>query len=95
MALAEYGATANRSAIRVARDTRWPHPAIHMFGWLKSHFFCFLLLISERGWVRQARTAGSLRSLQLSFYCGLDWMSSFTARMARRSIIWTNRLCEA
>ena len=23
---------------------RWPHPAIHMFAWLKSHFFCFLLL---------------------------------------------------
>ena len=36
-----------------------------------------------------------LRSLQLGFYCRLDWMSSFTARMARRSIIWINRLCEA
>jgi hypothetical protein len=46
-ALAEYGATANRSAIRVARDTRWPHPAIHMIAWLKSHFFCFLLLIGH------------------------------------------------
>src|SRR5262245_61677648 len=35
--LAEYCAATNRAAIRVARDTRWPHPAIHMFGWLKSH----------------------------------------------------------
>src|SRR4249920_1004218 len=37
-------AASNRSAVRVARDTRWPHPAIHMFAWLKCHFFCFLLL---------------------------------------------------
>ena len=32
----------------VARHTRWPHAAIHMFAWLKSHFFCFLLLICAR-----------------------------------------------
>ena len=51
-ALAEYGAATNRSAIRVARDTRWPHPAIHMFAWLKSHFFCFLLLICAQGSAR-------------------------------------------
>ena len=36
--LAEYRAAAERSATR-------PHTTIHMFGWLKSHFFCFLLLI--------------------------------------------------
>ena len=27
-------------------DSWWPHPAIHVFDWLKSHFFCFLVLIS-------------------------------------------------
>jgi len=36
--LAEYRAAAERSATR-------PHTTIHMFGWLKRHFFCFLLLI--------------------------------------------------
>jgi hypothetical protein len=36
--LAEYRAAAERSGTR-------PHTTIHMFGWLKSHFFCFLLLI--------------------------------------------------
>ena len=42
-------AASNRSAVRVARDAGRPHPAIHMFAWLKSHFFCFLLLICAQG----------------------------------------------
>ena len=40
---AEGRATSNRSAIWVARHTRWPHPAVHVFGRLKGHSFCFLL----------------------------------------------------
>jgi hypothetical protein len=44
-ALTEYRAATNRSAVGIAGLARLLHAAIHMFGWLKSHFFCFLLLI--------------------------------------------------
>ena len=39
----------NRSAVQVARDAGGPHPAVHMFGRLKRHSFCFLLLITREG----------------------------------------------
>ena len=32
--------------------TGLPHATIHMFGRLDGHFFCFLLLIGERGSAR-------------------------------------------
>ena len=44
-ALTEYRPATQGPPVRISRLARLPHPAIHMFGWLKSHFFCFLLLI--------------------------------------------------
>jgi hypothetical protein len=38
----KYRAASNRSTVRVARDAGGPHPAVHMFGRLKSHFFCLI-----------------------------------------------------
>ena len=58
-------AASNRSAVRVARDAGGPHPAVHMFGRLKSHSFCFLLSICAQG------PAGISRG----FLCLANWIA--------------------
>jgi hypothetical protein len=48
---------------RVAPDAGGPHPAVHMFGRLKRHSFCFLLLICAQGLAGMFDLRFAVRSL--------------------------------